>query len=160
MVPVTCSPNPNELQGETLEVELESLLRVRFPRDMIEPVPKGISGGEALQRVRGYTGESSGTISGKPSVRKRGTRAGLRMCGASPANDRCAVRGAAVRRLRFVAGRPVAARYGRRRIEDDDRSEAWWPRLYSFAIGLKGSPDLGFGCMVFDGRRVAGQPLT
>jgi len=36
----------------------------------------------------------------------------------------------------------VAARYARRRIEDDDRSEAWWPRLHSFAIGLEGSPDL------------------
>ncbi|TDK32745.1 asparagine synthase B [Luteimonas terrae] len=36
----------------------------------------------------------------------------------------------------------VAARYARYRIEDGDRSEAWWPRLHSFAIGLKGSPDL------------------
>ncbi|WP_407351281.1 asparagine synthase B [Luteimonas sp. R10] len=36
----------------------------------------------------------------------------------------------------------VAARYARRRVEDDDRSEAWWPRLHSFAIGLRGSPDL------------------
>ncbi|MEZ0469785.1 asparagine synthase B [Luteimonas salinilitoris] len=36
----------------------------------------------------------------------------------------------------------VAARYARRRVEDDDRSEAWWPRLHSFAIGLQGSPDL------------------
>ncbi|MET0329007.1 MAG: asparagine synthase B [Luteimonas sp.] len=36
----------------------------------------------------------------------------------------------------------VAARYARHRIEDGDRSEAWWPRLHSFAIGLKGSPDL------------------
>ncbi|MCL7714282.1 asparagine synthase B [Stenotrophomonas mori] len=36
----------------------------------------------------------------------------------------------------------VAARYARRRIEDGDQSEAWWPRLHSFAIGLKGSPDL------------------
>jgi asparagine synthase (glutamine-hydrolysing) len=36
----------------------------------------------------------------------------------------------------------VAARYARRRVEDDDRSEAWWPRLHSFAIGLEGSPDL------------------
>jgi asparagine synthase (glutamine-hydrolysing) len=36
----------------------------------------------------------------------------------------------------------VAARYARHRIEDDDRSEAWWPRLHSFAIGLEGSPDL------------------
>ena len=36
----------------------------------------------------------------------------------------------------------VAARYARHRIEDGDRTEAWWPRLHSFAIGLKGSPDL------------------
>ncbi len=35
-----------------------------------------------------------------------------------------------------------AARYARARIEDGDRSEAWWPRLHSFAIGLQGSPDL------------------
>ena len=36
----------------------------------------------------------------------------------------------------------VAARYARRRIEDEGQTEAWWPRLHSFAIGLKGSPDL------------------
>ncbi|MDV3468045.1 asparagine synthase B [Stenotrophomonas sp. C3(2023)] len=36
----------------------------------------------------------------------------------------------------------VAARHARRRIEDGGQSEAWWPRLHSFAIGLKGSPDL------------------
>jgi asparagine synthase (glutamine-hydrolysing) len=35
-----------------------------------------------------------------------------------------------------------AARFARRRIEEDDRAEAWWPRLHSFAIGLEGSPDL------------------
>ena len=35
-----------------------------------------------------------------------------------------------------------AARFARRRIEEDDRAEAWWPRLHSFAIGLPGSPDL------------------
>ncbi len=35
-----------------------------------------------------------------------------------------------------------AAQFARERIEDDDRSEAWWPRLHSFAIGLDGSPDL------------------
>ncbi len=28
------------------------------------------------------------------------------------------------------------------RIEDESRSRAWWPRLHSFAIGLKGAPDL------------------
>ncbi len=36
----------------------------------------------------------------------------------------------------------VAARYARRRIEDGGETEAWWPRLHSFAIGLRGSPDL------------------
>ncbi|HEY4143633.1 asparagine synthase B [Pinirhizobacter sp.] len=36
----------------------------------------------------------------------------------------------------------VAAQFARRRVEDDDRAEAWWPRLHSFAIGLAGSPDL------------------
>ncbi|WP_426287407.1 asparagine synthase B [Luteibacter sp. E-22] len=36
----------------------------------------------------------------------------------------------------------VAAGFARRRIEEDDRGEAWWPRLHSFAIGLEGSPDL------------------
>ncbi len=35
-----------------------------------------------------------------------------------------------------------AARFAKHRIESDDREEAWWPRLHSFAIGLKGSPDL------------------
>ncbi len=35
-----------------------------------------------------------------------------------------------------------AARFARHRIESDDREEAWWPRLHSFAIGLDGSPDL------------------
>jgi asparagine synthase (glutamine-hydrolysing) len=35
-----------------------------------------------------------------------------------------------------------AAKFARERIEDNDASEAWWPRLHSFAIGLEGSPDL------------------
>ena len=43
-----------------------------------------------------------------------------------------------------------AARYARERIEDDDRSEAWWPRLHSFAIGLAGSPDLAAAKVVAD----------
>jgi asparagine synthase (glutamine-hydrolysing) len=36
----------------------------------------------------------------------------------------------------------VAARFAARRIEDDGRSPAWWPRLHSFSIGLEGAPDL------------------
>jgi len=35
-----------------------------------------------------------------------------------------------------------AARFAKHRVESDDREEAWWPRLHSFAIGLEGSPDL------------------
>ncbi|WP_019675525.1 asparagine synthase B [Arsukibacterium perlucidum] len=36
----------------------------------------------------------------------------------------------------------IAQQYAKRRVEDDDQSEAWWPRLHSFAVGLPGSPDL------------------
>ena len=36
----------------------------------------------------------------------------------------------------------IASKYSQRRIEDDEKSQAWWPRLHSFAIGLEGSPDL------------------
>jgi asparagine synthase (glutamine-hydrolysing) len=35
-----------------------------------------------------------------------------------------------------------AAKFARKRVEYDDKVEAWWPRLHSFAIGLDGSPDL------------------
>jgi hypothetical protein len=51
-----------QLQGETLELELESLLRARFPRDLIEPVPKGECGGDVLHRVLGHAGQICGTI--------------------------------------------------------------------------------------------------
>ncbi len=36
----------------------------------------------------------------------------------------------------------LAARHAGQRVEDDSRSEAWWPRLHTFCIGLEGSPDL------------------
>jgi hypothetical protein len=51
-----------QLQGEALEIELESLLRARFPRDLIEPVPKGEFGGDVVQRVLGPNGQTCGTI--------------------------------------------------------------------------------------------------
>ena len=44
----------------------------------------------------------------------------------------------------------IAAMYSRNRIETQDRSEAWWPRLHSFAVGLKGSPDLEKARVVAD----------
>ena len=44
----------------------------------------------------------------------------------------------------------VAKRFASRRIESGDRNEAWWPQLHSFAIGLKGAPDLSKAKMVAD----------
>ena len=36
----------------------------------------------------------------------------------------------------------VAQKFAQNRIENDGKTEAWWPRLHSFAVGLKGAPDL------------------
>ncbi len=36
----------------------------------------------------------------------------------------------------------IAQQYSQKRIEDDLQSNAWWPQIHSFAIGLEGSPDL------------------
>ncbi len=51
-----------QLQGEVQELELETLLKTKFPRDTIEPVPKGEHGGDVLQRVLGPLGQICGTI--------------------------------------------------------------------------------------------------
>ncbi len=51
-----------QLQGEVVELELETMLRSRFPEDSIEPVPKGEHGGDVLQRVIGPAGLACGTI--------------------------------------------------------------------------------------------------
>lgn len=51
-----------QLQGEVQELELESLLRGKFPLDSIEPVPKGEFGGDVVQRVIGPGGQVCGTI--------------------------------------------------------------------------------------------------
>ena len=51
-----------QLQGEVQELELENLLRAKFPFDAIEPVPKGEYGGDVVQRVVGTGGQLSGTI--------------------------------------------------------------------------------------------------
>jgi len=51
-----------QLQGEVQELELENLLRAKFPYDTIEPVPKGEFGGDTLQRVVSPSGVMSGTI--------------------------------------------------------------------------------------------------
>jgi len=36
----------------------------------------------------------------------------------------------------------IAARHAAMRVEEEEKSPAWWPRLHSFSIGLEGSPDL------------------
>ena len=36
----------------------------------------------------------------------------------------------------------IAKKHAELRVETDNQSEAWWPQLHSFAVGLKGSPDL------------------
>jgi asparagine synthase (glutamine-hydrolysing) len=36
----------------------------------------------------------------------------------------------------------IASHYRKKRIESGDKKEAWWPRLHSFSVGLKDSPDL------------------
>lgn len=51
-----------QLQGEALELTLESLLSSAFPMDEIVPVPKGMSGADLLQRVRSPSGQVCGTI--------------------------------------------------------------------------------------------------
>lgn len=51
-----------QAQGEAQEMELEALLAARFPRDSIEPVAKGESGADCLQRVMGPAGQACGAI--------------------------------------------------------------------------------------------------
>ena len=70
----------------------------------------------------------------RPNCARRSSR------GAPPADERRAPWRAAVGRAGFVAGRGLRRKFARKRVEDDDQTEAWWPRLHQFAIGLDGSP--------------------
>jgi hypothetical protein len=51
-----------QTQGEALELELEALLKSKFPLDLIEPVGKGEFGGDVVQRVNGSLGQAAGVI--------------------------------------------------------------------------------------------------
>lgn len=51
-----------QLQGEVQELELEAVLRAKFPFDSVEPVPKGEFGGDIVQVVRGQGGQAGGVI--------------------------------------------------------------------------------------------------
>jgi len=51
-----------QLTGEVLELKLEDILKENFPSDSIEPVPKGVSGADILQKVYDRSGRYCGTI--------------------------------------------------------------------------------------------------
>lgn len=51
-----------QAQGEILELILEDMLRQAFPSDSIEPVPKGVRGGDVIQRVKNTSGHDCGSI--------------------------------------------------------------------------------------------------
>ncbi len=44
----------------------------------------------------------------------------------------------------------IAKKYAQKRIESDDTTDAWWPQLHSFSVGLEGSPDLAAAKKVAD----------
>jgi asparagine synthase (glutamine-hydrolysing) len=44
----------------------------------------------------------------------------------------------------------IAKKYAQKRIESDDQSDAWYPQLHSFSVGLEGSPDLAAARKVAD----------
>jgi hypothetical protein len=51
-----------QTQGEAFELELENLLRGKFPLDLIEPVAKGETGGDIVQTVNAQLGAPAGVI--------------------------------------------------------------------------------------------------
>jgi len=51
-----------QLQGEVLELQLESILSAKFPHDSVAPVPKGEHGGDLVQKVITPAGSVCGTI--------------------------------------------------------------------------------------------------
>lgn len=51
-----------QTQGEVLELELEELLRTSFQNDSINPVPKGITGADVIQKIYLSTGQECGVI--------------------------------------------------------------------------------------------------
>jgi hypothetical protein len=51
-----------QTQGEAFELELENLLRGKFPLDLIEPVAKGETGGDIVQTINARGGASAGVI--------------------------------------------------------------------------------------------------
>ena len=44
----------------------------------------------------------------------------------------------------------LAKQFASKRIESNDKQDAWWPQLHSFSVGLKGAPDLKAAKIVAD----------
>jgi hypothetical protein len=51
-----------QTQGEAFELELENLVRGKFPLDLIEPVAKGETGGDIIQTINARAGAPAGVI--------------------------------------------------------------------------------------------------
>ena len=54
----------------------------------------------------------------------------------------------------------LAMKFSRNRVEDDGTTEAWWPRVHSFSIGLEGSPDVAAAGKVAEMIGTVHHPLT
>jgi asparagine synthase (glutamine-hydrolysing) len=44
----------------------------------------------------------------------------------------------------------IVKKYADKRVESEDQTDAWWPQLHSFSVGLEGSPDLKYAQIVAD----------
>ncbi|MCC7515677.1 MAG: DUF2130 domain-containing protein [Bacteroidia bacterium] len=60
-----------QAQGESLEIELEELLKHNFPFDDIVPVAKGVKGADVIQKVKNQFGFECGTILWESKRHKR-----------------------------------------------------------------------------------------
>ncbi len=56
------SQGSQQIQGEVLEMEIETRLHETYRTDVIEPVPNGVRGADVVQRVVTQTGQQAGTI--------------------------------------------------------------------------------------------------
>ncbi|WP_394226221.1 asparagine synthase B [Pseudoalteromonas spongiae] len=54
----------------------------------------------------------------------------------------------------------ITQMFAAKRVEDNDKSSAWWPQLHSFSIGLEGSPDLAAAQKVADSIGTVHHPIT
>ena len=54
----------------------------------------------------------------------------------------------------------VAKNFSQKRVDDEDNSDAWWPQVHSFSIGLEGSPDVAAAQKVADHIGTIHHPLV